>query len=174
MLNERTIYKTSTIAEMTGGIILANFEKDNSLREATYQSEAELEKRLLDNLASQGYERLVVHTNADLYANLKVQIERLNNVSFSDSEWKRLLQEYLDVPNDGLVEKTRKVQEDHIYDFVFDDGHLQNIKIIDKANIHNNFLQVVNQVRGDRRNRYDVTVLVNGLPLIHIELKNEG
>ena len=90
--------------------------------------------------------------------------------------WSRFLTEYLDVPNDGMIEKTRKVQEDHIYDFIFDNGNLKNIKIIDKKNIHNNFLQVANQVNGEgkSRNRYDVTILVNGLPLVHIELKKRG
>ena len=111
-----------------------------------------------------------------MYANLKVQIERLNNVSFSKSEWDRFLTEYLDSPKDGMIEKTRKIQEDYIYDFIFDDGHLKNIKIIDKKNIHNNFLQVVNQVTAGEKNqnRYDVTILVNGLPLVHIELKKRG
>lgn len=107
---------------------------------------------------------------------MKIQIERLKGVTFSPEEWKRFLQEYLDAPNEGMIEKTRKVQENHVYDFIFDDGHVKNIKIIDKKNIHNNFLQVTNQVVGEgtKRNRYDVTVLVNGLPLVHIELKKRG
>lgn len=169
-------YDTSTIAEMTNGIILANFEKANSVRETSYQSEAELEVDIIDNLVSQGYQRLVVKTKEDLYANLKVQIEKLNNVEFTADEWSRFLIEYLDAPNDGMIEKTHKIQEDYIYDFIFDDGHLKNIKIIDKNNIHNNFLQVTNQVKqqGSHANRYDVTVLINGLPLVHIELKKRG
>ena len=176
MLEEKAKYNTSTIAEMTGGIILANFEKNLQVRETTYQSEAELERQMIENLVSQGYERLIVKSNDELYTNLKIQIGKLNNISFSDEEWNRFLIEYLDTPNDGMIEKTRKVQENHIHDFIFDDGHLKNIKIIDKKNIHNNFLQVANQIVGEgkNRNRYDVTILVNGLPLVHIELKKRG
>lgn len=176
MSEERVKYNTSTIAEMTGGIILANFEKDIQVRETTYQSEADLERQMIENLVSQGYERLIVKSSGELYVNLKIQIEKLNGVSFTNEEWARFLLEYLDVPNDGMIEKTRKVQENHIHDFIFDDGHLKNIKIIDKNNIHNNFLQVANQITGEGkcRNRYDVTILVNGLPLVHIELKKRG
>jgi len=176
-MSEETIkYGTSTIAEMTGGIILAKFDKNNRVGGGSYQSEAELERELIANLVAQGYERANFKTSDELYANLKVQIERLNNITFSDSEWERFLIEYLDAPNEGMIEKTRKIQEDYIYDFTFDDGHLKNIKIIDKKNIHNNYLQVVNQVVGGARNenRYDVTILVNGLPLVHIELKKRG
>lgn len=176
MSEEKVKYNTSTIAEMTGGIILANFEKDIQVRETTYQSEADLERQMIENLVSQGYERLIVKSSDELYINLKIQIEKLNGVSFTNEEWARFLLEYLDVPNDGMIEKTRKVQENHIHDFIFDDGHLKNIKIIDKNNIHNNFLQVANQITGEGkcRNRYDVTILVNGLPLVHIELKKRG
>ena len=176
MSEEARKYNVSTIAEMTGGIILAHYDKNNRVNASSYQSEADLERELIANLVAQGYERENFKTSDELYANLKVQIERLNNVSFSNSEWERFLIEYLDAPNEGMVEKTRKIQEDYIYDFIFDDGHLKNIKIIDKKNIHNNFLQVVNQVVGGDRNqnRYDVTILVNGLPLVHIELKKRG
>jgi type I site-specific deoxyribonuclease, hsdR family len=176
MSEEKIKYKTSTIAEMTNGIILANFEKESKIRETSYQSEAELERQLIENLFSQGYEKVNIKSNDDLYANLKVQIEKLNKVSFSDEEWRRFLLEYLDAPNEGMIEKTRKIQENPIHDFIFDNGHLKNIKIIDKKNIHNNFLQVTNQVssNGKKTNRYDVTVLVNGLPLVHIELKKRG
>lgn len=176
MSEEKANYNASTIAEMTNGIILANFEKDFQVRETTYQSESELERRMIDNLVSQGYEFINTRTSEDLYRNLRLQIEKLNSMSFSDDEWRRFLVEYLDSPNDGMIEKTRKIQENHIYDFIFDDGHLKNIKIIDKKNIHNNFLQVTNQVCGEGKcnNRYDVTILVNGLPLVHIELKKRG
>ncbi|MDD7305540.1 MAG: type I restriction endonuclease subunit R [Peptoniphilaceae bacterium] len=176
MPEEMATYERSTIAEMTDGIILANFEKKSKVCETSYQSEAELERDMIENLLAQGYERLIVRSNDDLYANLKRQIEKLNKVSFSGPEWSRFLIEYLDAPNEGMIEKTRKVQEDHIYDFVFDDGNVKNIKIIDKKNIHNNFLQVVNQVmlEGKTKNRYDVTILVNGLPLVHVELKKRG
>lgn len=176
MSEEKAKYNASTIAEMTNGIILANFEKDFQVRETTYQSESELERRIIDNLVSQGYEFINTRTSEDLYRNLRLRIEKLNSISFSDDEWRRFLVEYLDSPNDGMIEKTRKIQENHIYDFIFDDGHLKNIKIIDKKNIHNNFLQVTNQVCGEGKckNRYDVTILVNGLPLVHIELKKRG
>ena len=176
MSEEMSKYSVSTIAEMTGGIILAHYDKNNRVGGGSYQSEAELERELIANLVSQGYERVKFTTSEELYGNLKVQIERLNDVYFSKSEWERFLTEYLDSPKDGMIEKTRKIQEDYIYDFTFDDGHLKNIKIIDKNNIHNNFLQVVNQVTSGEKNqnRYDVTILVNGLPLVHIELKKRG
>ena len=175
MSEKSAVYETSTIAEMTNGIILANYEKILQVQEA-YQSEAELEESMIKNLVQQGYEKFNGKTSDDLYKNLKIQIEKLNKVTFTDEEWKRFLTEYLDSPNDGMIEKTRKIQENHIYDFIFDDGHLKNIKIIDKKNIHNNFLQVTNQIRqeGTHNNRYDVTILVNGLPLVHIELKKRG
>ena len=172
MSEETFKYKTSPIAEMQGGIVLARFEKPDR-RVEEYQTESQLEENMINNLVSQGYERLDVRSMVDLYANLRIQIEKLNDVKFSDSEWKRFLLEYLDAPNDGIIEKTRKIQENHIYDFIFDDGRLRNIKIIDKKNIHNNHLQVVNQVTV-AKNRYDVSVLVNGLPLVHIELKKRG
>ena len=172
MSEETFKYKTSPIAEMQGGIVLARFEKPER-RVEEYQTESQLEENMINNLVSQGYERLDVRSMDDLYANLRVQIEKLNDIKFSDSEWKRFLLEYLDAPNDGIIEKTHKIQENHIYDFIFDDGRLRNIKIIDKKNIHNNHLQVVNQVTV-AKNRYDVTILVNGLPLVHIELKKRG
>ena len=172
MSEETFKYKTSPIAEMQGGIVLARFEKPER-RVEEYQTESQLEENMINNLVSQGYERLDVRSMDDLYINLRVQIEKLNDIKFSDSEWKRFLLEYLDAPNDGIIEKTRKIQENHIYDFIFDDGRLRNIKIIDKKNIHNNHLQVVNQVTV-AKNRYDVTILVNGLPLVHIELKKRG
>jgi len=175
MSTQKIIYGKSPIAEMTNGIILASFEKDLIVKETAYQGEAQLERNLIDNLVAQGYERFDARSK-DIYINLKEQIEKLNKVNFTDKEWKRFLLEYLDAPNEGMIEKTRKIQDDHIYDFVFDDGYLQNIMIIDKKNIHNNSLQVTSQVSqtGTHHNRYDVTILVNGLPLVHIELKRRG
>ena len=175
MSEKSAIYERSTIAEMTNGIILANYEEIDQVQEA-YQSEKELEDGMIRDLESQGYERFYGKTSEELYKNLKIQIERLNKVAFTDKEWERFLVEYLDCPNDGMIEKTRKIQENYIYDFIFDDGHLKNIKIIDKKNIHNNILQVCNQIKqkGKHKNRYDVTILVNGLPLVHIELKKRG
>ena len=175
MSEKSAIYERSTIAEMTNGIILANYEEILQVQD-TYQSEKELEDGMIRDLESQGYERFYGKTSEELYKNLKIQIERLNKVAFTDKEWGRFLVEYLDCPNDGMIEKTRKIQENYIYDFIFDDGHLKNIKIIDKKNIHNNILQVCNQIKqkGRHKNRYDVTILVNGLPLVHIELKKRG
>ena len=176
MSEELKNYGSSAIAEMTGGIILARYEKESSAHDKAYQSEADLERELIENLISQGYERFKASSNEDLYRNLRDKIEKLNKVSFTDDEWRRFLTEYLDAPNDGIVEKTRKIQENYIYDFKFDNSDLKNIKIIDKKNIHNNFMQVMNQfaVDGHHKNRYDVTILVNGLPLVHIELKKRG
>ena len=175
MSEKSAIYERSTIAEMTNGIILANYEEILQVQD-TYQSEKELEDGMIRDLENQGYERFYGKTSEELYKNLKIQIERLNKVTFTDKEWERFLVEYLDCPNDGMIEKTRKIQENYIYDFIFDDGHLKNIKIIDKKNIHNNILQVCNQIKqkGKHKNRYDVTILVNGLPLVHIELKKRG
>ena len=175
MSEKSAIYERSTIAEMTNGIILANYEEILQVQD-TYQSEKELEDGMIRDLENQGYERFYGKTSEELYKNLKIQIERLNKVAFTDKEWERFLVEYLDCPNDGMIEKTRKIQENYIYDFIFDDGHLKNIKIIDKKNIHNNILQVCNQIKqkGKHKNRYDVTILVNGLPLVHIELKKRG
>ncbi len=169
-------YNTSTIAEMPNGIILANYKKDLDVRDPGYQSEADLERKLIENLVSQGYEHVKFKSKEEMYRNVKVQIERLNGVIFSDSEWNRFLVEYLDAPNDGMIDKTRKIQDNYIYDFTFDDGTLKNIKIIDKKNIFNNYLQVLNQLaqKGTHSNRYDVTILVNGLPLVHIELKKRS
>lgn len=176
MSEELKNYGSSAIAEMTGGIILAKYEKESSAHDKAYQSEADLERELIENLISQGYERFKASSNEDLYRNLRDKIEKLNKVSFTDEEWRRFLTEYLDAPNDGIVEKTRKIQENYIYDFKFDNGDLKNIKIIDKKNIHNNYMQVMNQFaqEGKKKNRYDVTILVNGLPLVHIELKKRG
>ncbi|WP_314393363.1 type I restriction endonuclease subunit R [Leptotrichia shahii] len=175
MSEKSAIYERSTIAEMTNGIILANYEEILQVQD-TYQSEKELEDGMIRDLENQGYERFYGKTSEELYKNLKIQIERLNKVTFTDKEWERFLVEYLDCPNDGMIEKTRKIQENYIYDFIFDDGHLKNIKIIDKKNIHNNILQVCNQIKqkDKHKNRYDVTILVNGLPLVHIELKKRG
>ena len=176
MSEELKSYGSSAIAEMTGGIILAKYEKESSAHDKAYQSEADLERELIENLISQGYERFKASSNEDLYKNLRDKIEKLNRVAFTDDEWRRFLREYLDAPNDGIVEKTRKIQENYIYDFKFDNGDLKNIKIIDKKNIHNNFMQVMNQFaqEGKKKTRYDVTILINGLPLVHIELKKRG
>ena len=167
---------SDVIAELSEGILLAEYEYKHR-RDREYQSEADLEKQLINDLVNDlNYEHLNIHTQEELLLNAKNQLEKLNKVIFSGEEWQRFVVEYLDCPNEGLVEKTRKIQENHIYDFIFDDGRIKNIKIIDKENIHNNRLQVVNQVsqEGTHKNRYDVTILVNGLPLVQIELKKRG
>ncbi|SFX82992.1 type I restriction endonuclease subunit R [Ruminococcus sp. XPD3002] len=143
----------------------------------SYQSEADLEKEFIRRLGELGYEYLTIHKEDDLIANLRTQLEKLNNYSFSDSEWKRFFTEYIANANEGIVEKTRTIQEDHVKTLKRDDGTSKNITLIDKKNIHNNCLQVINQYAvdtGSRKNRYDVTVLVNGFPLVHIELKRRG
>ena len=164
------------IAETNEGILLAEYQPEYRT-DREYQSEADLENQLISDLVNHlNYERLNIHTPEELLANAKLQIEKLNKVTFTDAEWSRFVVEYLDCPNEGLVEKTRKIQENHIYDFVFDDGRIKNIFILDKKNIHNNSMQVINQVTqvGSHTNRYDVTILVNGLPLVQIELKKRG
>lgn len=118
-MENKGYYNTSAIAEMTGGIILANYEKTPIVQEE-YQSESKLEQNLISNLLQQGYERFYGKDNNDLKRNLRIQIEKLNKLNFTDSEWERFLKEYLDKPNDGMIEKTRKIQENSIYDFEFD------------------------------------------------------
>ncbi|GHU17107.1 DEAD/DEAH box helicase [Betaproteobacteria bacterium] len=144
---------------------------------ADYQSEADLERDFIKRLQGQGYEYISVNDEVGLIANLRVQIERLNDYHFYDSEWGRFCDEYLINRNEGIIEKTKKVQLNERHSFRLDNGLTKNIAIIDKKNIHNNRLQVLNQYEtadGNHANRYDVTVLVNGLPLIHIELKRRG
>lgn len=149
-------------------------------RSDAYQSEAELEQEFIRLLAAQGYEYLAIHDEAALTANLRAQMELLNGYQFTDGEWERFFNEIIANANDGIVEKTRRIQTDHIQNLRRDDGSTKNITLIDKKNIHNNRLQVINQyevgtVEGaNHDNRYDVTILVNGLPLIHVELKRRG
>ena len=149
-------------------------------RSDAYQSEADLEKEFIQMLCEQGYEYLPVPKEAELESNLRFQLEKLNDITFSDNEWKRFFKENLANPNEHIVEKTRKIQEDYVQVLKRDDGSSKNVKLIDKDHIHHNILQVINQyevskVEGARHNnRYDVTVLVNGLPMVHIELKRRG
>ena len=143
----------------------------------TYQSEADLEREFIKNFQNQGYEYLTIHNEKELIANLKDKLEKLNNIIFSEKEWERFFKEKIANKNESIIEKTRTVQEDYIKSFTRDNGTLINISLIDKKNIHNNFLQVINQYEeenGTHNTRYDVSVLVNGLPLIHIELKRRG
>ncbi|WP_336155781.1 type I restriction endonuclease subunit R [Fusobacterium polymorphum] len=143
----------------------------------TYQSEADLEREFIKNLQNQGYEYLNIHNEEELILNLKDKLEKLNNIIFSENEWERFFKEKIANKNESIIEKTRTIQEDYIKSFTRDNGTLVNISLIDKKNIHNNFLQVINQYEeegGNHNTRYDVSILVNGLPLIHIELKRRG
>lgn len=146
-------------------------------RKRSYQSEAELEKNFIEDLQEQGYEYLTIKTEDDLVVNLKKQIEKLNKITFSETEWGRFYGHYLANYTEGIVEKTFSIQSDYIKVLPRDDGSTKNIYLIDKKNIHNNYLQVINQFTpegGRYSNRYDVTILVNGLPLVHCELKRRG
>jgi type I restriction enzyme R subunit len=166
----------STIAETNNFIVLDKYTKEWQVNEA-FQSEDALEREFIDDLSRQGY-RFVAGLNSHdaLLANVREQLCRLNNVEFTDTEWQRFLSEYLDSPSDTLIDKTRKLHDDYIYDFIFDDGHIQNIYLVDKKNIHRNSLQVIKQFeqKGSHANRYDVTILVNGLPMVQVELKKRG
>ena len=169
----------NTIAESNNFIVLDDYEKYSVLNEPSvvYQTEASLEHEFIQDLRNQGYEYLPdLNTPEALLANVRVQLQDLNDVVFTDSEWNRYVEEYLDKPSDSLVEKTRKIQDDYIYDFVFDGGHIKNIYLVDKQNLSRNKVQVIRQFmqEGLHLNRYDVTILVNGLPLVQVELKKRG
>lgn len=167
------------VAQSSESTVVTEY-KPQEKRSDAYQSEAELEKEFIRLLVELGYERLTIHKEKDLITNLRLQLEKLNNYTFSDSEWERFFTEVLANAKDGIVEKTRLIQEDHVQVLKRDDGTSKNILLIDKKSIHNNRLQVINQYAVSEQegahhdNRYDVTVLVNGLPLIHIELKRRG
>ena len=167
-----------TIAESNNFIVLDQFTKFSEINEApvVYQTEHALEKEFVQDLINQGYENPKLTTSAAMLSNVRVQLQTLNNMEFSDGEWARFVEEYLDKPSDNLIEKTRKIHENYIYDFVFDDGHIQNIYLVDKKNISRNKVQVISQFeqKGSHANRYDVTILVNGLPLVQVEIKKRG
>lgn len=169
----------TTIAELQNFIVLDNYTKSSMASEppAGYQTEAELEREFIEDLRNQGYEYVPdLVTPEALLINARKQLQTFNDVVFTDSEWTRFLEEYLDKKSDGIVEKTRKIHENYIYDFVFDDGHIKNIYLVDKTNIARNKVQVINQFEqtGTQTNRYDVTILVNGLPMVQVELKKRG
>ncbi|WP_188043740.1 type I restriction endonuclease subunit R [Changpingibacter yushuensis] len=172
--------KYDPIAVSSESTVVAEYVPD-AVGAGSYQSEAELERELIRLLESQAYEYLPITSEAQLVANLRSQLEALNSVVFSDAEWDQFFSERIAGANDGIVEKTVRIQEDHVQLLKRDDGSVKNILLIDKQNIHNNRLQVINQYeigQGDggsaRSNRYDVTMLVNGLPMVHIELKRRG
>lgn len=165
-----------TIAESKNFIVLDKYTKEWQVAES-YQSEGDLEREFIQDLINQGYEFMPgLSTPEALLANVRVQLQALNNVQFSDGEWLRFVESWLDKPSDDIVEKTRKIHDDYVHDFVFDDGHIQNIYLLDKKNIARNKVQVIKQFEqaGTHANRYDVTILVNGLPLVQVELKKRG
>ena len=164
------------IAESQEYTVVSEYEHAVSTSEA-YQSEAELEKEFIRLLIEQGYEYLPIHTEADLVSNLRTCLEKLNGYHFTDNEWEHFFNECIANKNDDIVAKTARIQEDYIQVLKRDNGESRNIYLIDKKNIHNNFVQVINQYveeGGSYDTRYDVTILVNGLPLVHIELKRRG
>ncbi|MCH5171552.1 MAG: type I restriction endonuclease subunit R [Erysipelotrichales bacterium] len=163
------------ITESNDATVVAEY-KPVKAKSSVYQSEADLEKEFINLLCQQSYHYLPIHNEEDLIKNLRIQLESLNDFKFSDSEWNRFFKHNIANQNNGIKEKTRIIQEDYVQNLKRDDGATKNIRLIDKKNIHNNKLQVINQyeVEGNHNNRYDVTILVNGFPLIHIELKRRG
>ena len=165
------------VAETSESTVVAEYVPEYSARSEAYQSEAALEHEFIKLLTLQGYEYLPIHGGNELVANLRRQLELLNSYTFSDSEWERFFRENIASANESIVEKTRKIQDDHVQNLRREDGTTKNIYLIDKKNIHNNRLQVINQYEeseGTHDTRYDVTILVNGLPLVHVELKRRG
>ena len=179
-MNEAKASRYEPIAVSSESTVVAEFIPD-ATTDATYQSEADLEREFIKLLQSQAYEYLPITSEAQLIANLRTQLEALNSISFSDSEWKRFFSDKISGANEGPGEKTKRIHEDYVQVLKRDNNSTKNVTLIDKTNIHNNRLQVINQyeIRKDdggaaHSNRYDVTVLVNGLPLVHIELKRRG
>ena len=164
------------IAESNNFIVLERYSKEWKVAEG-YQSEDSLERELIQDLVNQGYEYLPnLNSPEALLANVREQLQALNQVTFSESEWRRFVETYLDKPSDSSVDKSRKIHDDYIHDFTFDDGRIQNIYLVDKKTIARNKVQVIKQFAqtGSHANRYDVTILVNGLPLVQVELKKRG
>ena len=168
--------QTTPITESKNFIILDKYTREWEAAQS-YQTEAALEREFIEDLVNQGYDFLpALNTPEAMLANVRAQLQSLNTVQFSDPEWRRFVETYLDKPSDGIIEKTRKIHDDYIHDFVFDDGRIQNIYLLDKQNIARNKVQVIKQFEqtGTFLNRYDVTILVNGLPLVQVELKKRG
>ncbi|WP_127836604.1 type I restriction endonuclease subunit R [Clostridium prolinivorans] len=165
------------VASTDEATVVAEYSALYNVRSEKYQSETDLEREFIHLLTSQGYEYITIHNEAALISNLRRQLELLNDFTFTDSEWERFFTECIANSNEGIVEKTRKIQDDHIQILKRDDGTTKNIFLLDKKNIHNNRLQVINQYEesgGKHETRYDVTILINGLPLVHVELKRRG
>ncbi|WBB53839.1 type I restriction endonuclease subunit R [Verrucosispora sp. WMMD573] len=179
-MSERAAKHFEPIAVSAESTVIAEFLPDPSTATA-YQSEADLEREFIKLLQSQAYEYLDINSEADMVANLRIQLETLNDINLSDAEWKRLFTEKIAGQSDGVAEKTMRIQEDYVQILKLDNGTTKNIWLLDKTNLHNNRLQVINQYEigagqggAKHANRYDVTVLVNGLPMVHIELKRRG
>ncbi|HEY9268674.1 MAG TPA: type I restriction endonuclease subunit R [Methylotenera sp.] len=165
-----------TIAKTNKFIVLDNYTKQGQWNQS-YQSEYDLEREFIADLENQGYEYLCdLNSPQTMLSNVRLQLQALNDVQFLDTEWQRFVETYLDKPSDNIIDKTRKIHDDYIHDFVFDDGRIQNIYLLDKKNIPHNKVQVIRQFdqAGTHANRYDVTILVNGLPLVQVELKKRG
>lgn len=169
-------HRYEPIALSSESTVVAEFVPEPGVREPGYQSEAALERDFIAQLQKQAYDYLPLSSEAALIANLRAQLEALNKIAFSDAEWQRFFGTCIAGANDGIVEKTARIQEDHVQLLKRDDGSTKNIYLIDKQNIHNNRLQVINQyeAEGARATRFDVTILVNGLPMVHVELKRRG
>ena len=166
------------ISENDNSTVLTEY-KPLEKQATSYQSEAELEAEFINILKDQSYEYLNINNENDLIINLRKQLEKLNKIKFTDKEWNELFNNYIANPNDGIIEKTRKIQEDYKYALQLENGELKNIYLIykEKNRIHDNHLQVINQYEVEtdkRKNRYDVTILINGLPMVHVELKRRG
>ena len=182
MTEEQHPVRFRPIAQSAESTVVAEFVPEKSgVRDTAYQSEDALEKTLIEQLQAQAYEYLPLTSEEALVANLRAQLEKLNKITFSNAEWKRFFETCISGANDGIIEKTARIQEDHVQVLKRDDGTSKNVYLLDKANIHNNSLQVINQYEianadaaRPRSNRYDVTILVNGLPMVHIELKRRG
>ena len=170
-----SIQKFEPIAVTSESTVVAEYEQADR-KSSAYQSEAQLEDAFISLLKDQAYQFLPVTTEVDLISNLRKQLEALNKIEFTDTEWERFFRQSVSGETDGILEKTKRIQEDHIQVLKRDDGEFKNIYLLDKQNVHNNKLQVLNQyeAEGTRANRYDVTILVNGLPLVHVELKRRG
>ncbi|MBX9755842.1 MAG: type I restriction endonuclease subunit R, partial [Pseudomonadaceae bacterium] len=179
-MTEAKAVRYDPIAVSAESTVVAEFVADANTAD-TYQSEADLEREFIKILQSQEYEYVSITTELDLIANLRSQVEALNSITFSDSEWNRFFTEKIAGANEGIEDKTVRIHEDYVQLLTRDDGSIKNVKLIDKTNVHNNKLQVINQYEVGQgaggakyANRYDVTVLVNGLPMVHIELKRRG
>ena len=166
----------NVVSESEESTVVSEYKSEEKRSDA-YQSEEELEKEFIHLLTEMSYEYLPIHNKDELLPNLRKKLEELNSYSFTDTEWEQFYNNCIAGKNDGIVEKTRRIQEDNVQILHRDNGETKNITLFDKKNIHNNKLQVIHQYEengGNYKNRYDVTVLVNGLPLVHIELKRRA